>query len=210
MLAPALLALTCCAGEPAETLRVERAGALPAPAAAAALGEPAMILGEGRTRVWLARTADTVAVYLLVRDSSRSAADEIVVSLDPSGDAASSPRHDDFQWRLRRMLDSSVVVRGREGRWAPPRDDPEWRLGAERGGGGWEVAAEEIADGWALTLRLHAAFFEGEHGRPPRLAVRVYDGSPAGWYAWPLQRPGAHPSEVERIPARWAPVRLPP
>ncbi|HEU5039183.1 MAG TPA: hypothetical protein VFT84_00075 [Gemmatimonadales bacterium] len=180
---------------------------LPPPAAAAAsLGEAAVVIGGGRARIWLVRAGDTVAVYAAVRDEALSGADELVIGLDQAGDAASSPAHDDFQWRIRRVLDSSVVSRGREGRWAPPRDDPDWRLGAERSGGGWEVDAAEVVGGWCVVLRLHAAFFAGEAGRRPAMAFRVYDGEPGGWYAWPRERPGAHPSEVEHIPARWIPV----
>jgi hypothetical protein len=205
---PALLALLCCAAQPAETLEARPVPRLPPPAdAATALGEPTLLVGDGRARVWLVRLADTVAVYAAVRDGSVSAQDELVVSLDQAGDAAATPQHDDFQWRLRRMLDSSVVSRGRGGQWAAPRDDPDWRLGAERSGGGWEVAAAEVLGGWCVVLRLHAAFVAGESGRLPGVAFRVYDGEPGGWYAWPRERVGAHPTEVERAPSRWAPLR---
>ncbi|HYC33262.1 MAG TPA: hypothetical protein VEB59_13310 [Gemmatimonadales bacterium] len=202
----ALLAGVCCLAEPAETLRLARAPGLPPPGAAVAgaLGRPAVRLAGDRARVWLVRVGDTVAVYALVRDPTLTPSDEIVVSVDPAGDAGPAPRHDDFQWRIRRSLDSSVVYRGREGRWAPPRDDPDWRLGAERGGGGWEVSAVETGDGWCLVLRLHAAFFEGEAGRRPRAAFRFYTGEPDGWFAWPGERSGAHPSAVEDAPDQWA------
>jgi hypothetical protein len=208
MLSAALVALTCSFAAPAESLEVVRLDSLPPPgiAVAGVLGPPAARLGQDRARVWLARSADTIAVYVLVRDSTGSPADEVVVSLDPEGEAAPAPQHDDFQWRLRRSLDSSVVTRGRDGRWAPPRDDPDWRLGAERSGGGWEVAAAETGDGWSLVLRLHAAFFEGAEGRPPRIAFRLYTGEPDGWYAWPAERHGAHPTEVERQPQQWGVV----
>jgi hypothetical protein len=192
---------------PAETLHVRPAAALPPPGRAAeALGDPQVRFADGRVRAWLVRVADTVGLYVAIADSGVSAADELVVSLDVAGDAAATPQHDDFQWQLRRTLDSSVVHRGRDGRWAPPRDDPDWRLGAERGGGGWEVAAAETADGWTVLLRLHPAFLAGEGGRRPALALRTYDGEPGGWYAWPAERRGAHPTTVERAPAEWLPV----
>jgi hypothetical protein len=202
-----LLWLLLCSGAPAETLQVRRAAALPAPGdAAEALGAPAVRFADGRARAWLVRVADTVGLYVAIRDSAVSAADELVVSLDVAGDAAGTPQHDDFQWQLLRTLDSSVVYRGRAGRWAPPRDDPDWRLGPEHGGGGWEVAAAESADGWTVLLRLHQAFLAGAGGRRPALALRIYDGEPGGWYAWPTQRHGAHPTTVERAPSEWMPV----
>lgn len=204
----ALLAWLCCAAQPAETLEVRMVPRLPAPSAAvAALGDPTVLVGDDRARIWLVRVADTVAIYAAVRDEAASVGDELVVSLDQSGDAAATPQHDDFQWRLRRVLDSSVVSRGRGGHWAPPRDDPDWRLGAERSGGGWEVEAAEVPGGWCVVLRLHAAFVAGEAGRLPGVGFRVYDGGPGGWYAWPRERVGAHPTEVEGAPSRWAPLR---
>ena len=201
------LALLALLGTGPDTLEIRAVDVLPEPGdARAVLGRPAMSFGEGRVLVWLVRAADTVAIYAAMRDPSPSADDEIVVSLDMAGDAAGSPQHDDFQWRLRRVLDSSVVYRGRGGRWEPPRDDPAWRLGSEREGGGWQVDAAEASEGWRLVLRLHAAMLAGEGARRPALAFRVYDGTPGGWYAWPTQRAGAHPTEVERAPFLWAPV----
>jgi hypothetical protein len=202
-----LLLLLLGPGPAAETLHVRTAAALPPPGAAAgSLGEPALRFANGRVGVWLVRAGDTVGLYVTIHDPAASAADELVVSLDVAGDAASAPQHDDFQWQLRRMLDSSVVSRGRAGRWAPPRDDPDWRLGAEHAGGGWEVAAAETAAGWSVLLRLHPEWLLGEEGRRPRLALRIYDGDPGGWYAWPAERRGAHPTTVERAPSQWVPV----
>ncbi|HUF36308.1 MAG TPA: hypothetical protein VMN37_10185 [Gemmatimonadales bacterium] len=201
-----LLLLTLLSGAPAESLAVRSVEALPPPQIAGTLGEPALRFAGGRVAVWLVRAGDTVGLYVAIRDSTESPGDELVVSLDVAGDAAATPQHDDFQWRLRRMLDSSVVSRGRGGRWAPPLDDPEWRLGAEHGGGGWEVEAAPTPDGWAVLLRLHPAWLAGEGGRRPAMAFRVYDGGPGGWYTWPPPRRGAHPTEVERAPSRWIPV----
>lgn len=205
-MSPVALWVLLGAGVPPETLRVQRVDRLPSLERTAELGRPAVSFAGGRASVWLLGTADTIALYVAVRDSTESPADEVVVSLDRAGDAADAPQHDDFQWQLRRVLDSSVVSRGRAGRWQPPRDDPGWRLGPEWSGGGWEVRAAETAEGWLLGLWLDPAFLVGEEGRPPRLALRIYDGGPGGWYAWPRQRDGAHPTDVERTPSRWAPV----
>ena len=194
-------------GAAAETLHVRPVPALPpAGEAVSALGEPAVSFADGRARAWLVRAGDTVGLYVAIRDPAPDPADELIVSLDVAGDAAAAPQHDDFQWQVRRTLDSSVVHRGRGGRWAPPRDDPDWRLGAERGGGGWEVAAAETAKGWTVLLRLHPAWLAGEGGRRPALALRIYDGNPAGWYAWPAERRGAHPTTVEGAPSEWVPI----
>lgn len=206
MLSGLLLAVQAAGLPGPDTLPVRPVPRLPLPGEVERLGPPAVRFGGDRVRLWLLRTGDTVALLAALRDPERSEADELVVSLDPAGDAADSPAHDDFQWRFRRMLDSSVVYRGRAGRWAPPRDDPDWRLGPEHAGGGWEVDAAETAEGWSLRLRLDPAWLAGEHGRRPRLAVRLYDGEPGGWYAWPRERAGAHPTEVERAPARWVPI----
>lgn len=198
--------LALLSGVPAETLAVRRVEGLPLPRAAEALGEPALRFGGGRAMVWLVRAGDTVGLYVVIRDSTVSPGDELVVSIDVAGDGAATPQHDDFQWRLRRMLDSSVVSRGRAGRWAPPLDDPAWRLGADHAGGGWEVEAADRPDGWVVLLRLHPAWLAGENGRRPAMAFRVYDGGPGGWYAWPPPRREAHPTEVEQAPSRWSPV----
>ena len=200
----ALLLLT--ADGPPDTLRVRSVDRLPAPMSDS-LGEPTLRFGAGRARLWLLRDADTIAVYVAIRDSTHSLKDEIVVSLDMEGDAAPTPQHDDFQWRLRRGLDSTTVLRGRGGRWQPPKDDPDWRLGPERSGGGWSVAEAERDGEWWTALRLHAAMLAGGPAAGSRLAVRIYDGGPGGWYAWPREKTGAHPTSVEGAPSGWAIVR---
>ena len=142
----------------------------------------------------------------VIPDDSPSWADAIAISFDVSGDGGDSPGHDDFQWSLQRTLDSSVVLRGRNGRWAPPLDDPDWRLGAERGGGGWEVGGASDARGWAVLLRLDPAWLEGEDGHRPAMAFRIHDDDPNGWYAWPAPTTSAGALLVERTPALWVPV----
>jgi hypothetical protein len=85
----------------------------------AQLGPPQVRLatGQGTAQIWLLRAADSFFVAARIPDSTPYWGDDFVLSLDTRGDAASSPQEDDFQWYLRRALDSSVVSRGRNGRW---------------------------------------------------------------------------------------------
>jgi hypothetical protein len=162
---------------------------------------------QGTALVWLVRSGDTVFVAARIPDSTAYWGDDFVLSLDTRGDAAASPQHDDFQLYFRRVLDSSVVFRGRNGRWEPPRGDPDWRLGKERAGGGWEVSARDDSQAWSILVRLDPAWFAGEAGRLPRVAFRIYDDSPSGWFAWPRPQGAAPPSSVEQTPKLWAPIR---
>ncbi len=162
---------------------------------------------QGVARVWLLRAADTFFVAATIPDSTRYWGDDFVVSLDTRGDGGDNPQHDDFQLYFRRALDSSVVFRGRLGRWEPPKGDPDWRLGAKRSGGGWEVSARDGVKGWSLLLRLDPAWLEGAEGRLPRLAIRIYDNDPQGWFAWPLPQGTPQPSSIEQTPDLWAPIR---
>jgi hypothetical protein len=175
------------------------------------LGHPNVRIrtGQGAALVWLLRAADTVFIAASIPDSTPYWGDDFVVSLDTRGDGATSPQHDDFQLDFRRVLDSSVVFRGRNGRWEPPRGDPDWRLGAERSGGGWEVSGRNEARGWSVLIRLDPAWLAGEEGRRPRIAFRIYDDEPGGWFAWPLPRGAASATIVERTPALWAPLQRP-
>ena len=161
---------------------------------------------QGTALVWLVRSMDTVFVAASIPDSTVYWGDDFVLSLDTRGDAAASPQHDDFQFYFRRVLDSSVVFRGRDGRWEPPRDDPDWRLGSDRAGGGWEVSERDDAYGWSLLLRLDPAWLQGAEGRLPRLALRIYDNDPQGWFAWPLPPGTPQPSSVEQTPELWVPI----
>ncbi len=159
---------------------------------------------QGRALVWLIRASDTVFVVAMVPDRSLSWSDALEVCLDLSGDRTAAPGHDDFLFSIRRVLDSSVVYRGRAGRWEPPRDDPDWRVGAEHAGGGWEVSSSDDTAGWSVVLRLDPAWFAGEAGRRPGIAFVIHDDDPSTWYGWPGQTDGG--SAVERTPARWAAV----
>jgi hypothetical protein len=196
----------------ADTLTVRSLDRPPAPAApidSARLGpsQVRLLTRQGTASIWLLRSADTFFIAATIPDSTPYWGDDFVISLDTRGDAAPNPQHDDFQWYFRRVLDSSVVFRGRNGKWEPPRADPGWRLGRERSGGGWEVSARDAARGWSLLLRLDPAWFTGEAGRLPRLAFRIYDDSPSGWFAWPLPPGTQQASSIEQAPDLWVPAR---
>lgn len=177
----------------------------------AAWGPPQVTIAtrSGAASVWLLRAADSVFVVASVPDRTPSWADAVSVCLDVSGDRATAPAHDDFQFTLRRVLDSSVVYRGRNGRWQPPLDDPDWRVGSAHEGGGWKAETAGDAAGWALVLRLDPAWFAGEGGRRPAVAVIVHNDDPSSWGAWPLRQEGSLPQDVDQAPSGWALVRLP-
>jgi hypothetical protein len=203
----ALFAAVALQAAPADTAAVSRAGSAPADLAdsGSSAWSPSVRIqtGQGIAHVYLLRTADSAFIAARIADSTYYWGDDIVISLDVSGDGGAVPGHDDFQWYFRRALDSSVVYRGRGGRWEAPRGDPDWRLGKSREGGGWTVSAASDHRGWWLLLRLDGAWLEGEDGRRPRVAFRIYDDSPGGWFTWPRPRPGAQPTGVERVPDLW-------
>ena len=207
---PILLALALQAA-PRDTVPVRLVQSVPADAGSisAALGEPSLRIGtgQGAASIWLLRSRDSAFVVARIPDSTYYWGDDLVISLDISGDRGRVPGHDDFQWYFRRSLDSSVVYRGRGGRWEAPRGDPDWRLGASREGGGWTVSSRSEKAGWSLVLRLDAAWLEGEAGRRPGIAFRIYDDGPSGWFAWPPPLDGGQPSSVEKVPDRWGVVR---
>ena len=183
----------------------------PAPAASidsVLLGTPSVRIptGQGTALVWLLRAADTVFVAVSIPDSTPSWRDDFVLSVDTDGDGAPAPQHDDFQWDLRRVLDSSVIYRGRNGRWEPPRADPDWRIGAERSGGGWQVSGSSTRSGWSLLLRLDPAWLLGNGDVPVRLALRIYDAASNAWYSWPPPEGRAPAATVEESPALWLKV----
>jgi hypothetical protein len=204
---PILLAVMLQAA-PRDTVTVRLIESVPADVGSseAALGEPSLRIGtaQGAAAIWLLRTHDSVFVIARTSDSTYYWGDDLVISLDVSGDRGTTPGHDDFQWYFRRALDSSIIYRGRGGRWEAPRGDPDWRLGASREGGGWTVGSRSEAAGWWLVLRLDGAWLQGEAGRRPGIAFRVYDDSPSGWFAWPAPESGRQPVSVERSPDVWA------
>jgi hypothetical protein len=180
-----------------------------APADSARLGSPQVRIstGQGTALVWLLRAVDTVFVVARIPDSTRYWGDDFVVSLDTRGDGGPAPGHDDFQLYFRRAVDSSVVYRGRNGRWEPPRGDPDWRIGTERSGGGWEVSVREELKRWLLVLRLDPAWFSSGASPAARIAFRIYDDAPGGWYSWPPPRGTSRPATVEQMPEAWIPVK---
>jgi hypothetical protein len=169
------------------------------------LGRPSIRIptDQGAALVWIVRASDTVFLAASIPDSSFSPGDALAISIDTRGDGGAGPGHDDFQWDLHRVLDSSVVYRGSNGRWQPPRDDPDWRFGLERSGGGWEVSGASRQQGWSALLRLDPAWFAGDSGRPSRIAIRVYDSARSRWYTWPPTPGSTPPSRVEQSPALW-------
>jgi hypothetical protein len=168
-----------------DTLQVARIAAPPSPVElpdSLLYGSPQVRFhtAQGSSLIWFLQSADTFFIAASMSDSTQYWGDTFALSIDLNGDAGGSPGHDDFHWEFRRILDSSVVFRGRSGRWEPPKGDPDWRLGRDR---------------------------SGAEGRLPRLAVRMYDNDPHGWFAWPLAEGTPQPASVEQIPDLWAPVR---
>lgn len=195
-----------------DTLHIRTIATPPEPEAiprTARYGSPQIRLqtNQGSALVWFLRSADTFFVAAAIKDSTRYWGDDFVLSIDTRGDGGESPHHDDFQLYFRRALDSSVVFRGRNGRWEPPQGDPDWRLGSQRSGGGWEISTRDEPNGWTLLLRLDPAWFRGENERLARLAIRVFDDDPQGWFAWPLPPATPQASSVERTPDMWAAVK---
>jgi hypothetical protein len=161
---------------------------------------------QGTALVWLLRASDTFFVAATIPDTTPYWGDDFVLSMNTRGQGGAHPGHHDFQWYFRRSLDSTVIYRGRGGRWEAPRGDPDWRLGTERSGGGWEVSARDDSRTWSLLLRLDPAWLANGEGRLPRLALRIFDDSPQGWFVWPAPSGGTAVS-VEQTPALWAPIR---
>lgn len=189
---------------------LEHAPILDGRVSTAEYGAPARTFsgGQGEVRVWLVRAGPSVYIAAEIPDSTFYWGDDLVISLDPMGDRTPGPGHDDTQWYLRRQLDSSVVYRGRHGRWAFPNDDPDWRLGTERSGAGWEVRSVSTATGWSLELRLDGDWFAHSAPRHAAIAFRQYDDAPHGWYVWPVSSAAAaQPRQVERRPEWWADIR---
>lgn len=196
----------------ADTLRlreIERPPAADGRIDSIAWGLPQVRIGtvQGDASIWLLRAADTMFIAIAIPDRTRSWSDAVAVCFDVRGDRAAAPAHDDFQWSLQRVLDSSVVYRGRSGRWEPPLNDPDWRLGSARGGGGWEVSSADAAAGWTLVLRLDPAWLGGEEGRRPGIGFRIHDDEPNRWYSWPGAEAPGSATLLERSPALWVPLQ---
>ena len=170
-----------------------------------ALGPPSIGPASG-VSVWLLGDSGSVYLILRVLDSTPAWNDRLVLTVDTNGDRSGTPQHDDFEWDFHRVADSSVVYRGRNGRWQAPRDDPDWRLGRDREGGGWAVREKEILQGWLLIVKLDAEYFRPSTGVAPGLGIARYDESSRAWTTWPmvpsLRQPGALPDH----PVLWGSV----
>jgi len=209
----ALVALQVSLGQSVsgDTLRIRDVAGPPSPAGrldTLAWGPPQITIPtrRGVVSLWLLRAADTVFVAARMPDRSASWADAIEVCLDIAGDRAAKLEHDDFRFALHRILDSSVVYRGSNGRWQPPRDDPDWRVGPTHGGGGWEAAAASDGSGWSVVLRLDPAWVAGEAGRWSAIAFVVHDDDPNGWYRWPILQGAGAAAPIEDSTASWIPI----
>jgi len=208
---PNVIIAFLCALVATDTVRIipmERPPLFDGRADTAEYGAPSLTIDRpGRpVLVWLRSYGGQVYLAARITDPTWYWGDDLVVSLDTRGDRATGPEHDDFQWYFRRALDSSVVFRGDAGKWRAPRDDPDWRLGREREGGGWEVRSVDGQDGWSLELRLDASYFREAGAGRPGLALRVYDDDPHGWHTWPTPAGVRQPTEVERRPELWSVV----
>ncbi len=211
LLALSLQALPAPRHSPDDTLRLRPVAHPPAADGridSLAWGAPQVLIPtrQGTASIWLLRAADTVFIAVSIPDSTRSWADALAICFDVSGARASAPDHEDFQWSFQRALDSSVVYRGRAGRWTPPLGDPDWRLRRARDGGGWEVSGTDDPGSWTLVLRLDPAWLQGEGGRRPAIGFRVHDNDPNGWYSWPAPTTSAGATLLERTPALWVPI----
>ncbi len=187
---------------------VARAPAPGEPPDSAHFGPPQARLrtGQGSALVWLARAADSVYVVAAIDDATPSPADALVISLNTGGERGARPGQADFQWVFRRVLDSSVVYRGRSGRWEAPRSDPDWRLGTERSGGGWTVTSAERGSCWWLVLRLDPAWLDGIEESRPAIAFGLRTNRFGEWSSWPEPPPGVRPLAVSETPTLWVPV----
>lgn len=206
-----LLAAAALMGTSGDTLRMRALSAAPnfdGSVTVAEYGAPTVVMptAQGAVNVWVVRYGDTAYVAARLADSTFYWGDDFVINLDPLGDRTPGPGHDDTQWYLRRVLDSSVVNRGRHGRWMAPSDDPDWRLGKARSGDGWEVRGSSEAKGWSVELKLPMLWFTDETGRKATMSFRSYDDSPHAWYSWPAPLPGERPTKVEMTPVQWAEV----
>ena len=160
----------------------------------------------GPVSVWLGRSGDWVYVAAALPDSTPSWRDEFALLLDPIGDRTPAPGHDDSEWVIRRVVDSSEVLRGVHGRWQLPGDDPAWRLGAARGGDGWEVRVTSTSAGWQVELRIEAAWLSGTYGGTPAAAFRAYNESVRVWTGWPVSAECPDGARLERHPPCWGAV----
>ena len=161
----------------------------------------------GTARFWLVRADSGVYLALRIPDTTTSWSDQLIIALDTQADRSTAPDHDDFLWAFDRVLDSSVVFRGKDGHWQPPRDDPDWRLGREREGGGWTVRSSSDSSGWQVIIRLDAEYFAQSGTGGVGLEVRIRDADARSSATWPAWTPLAQPTALDDRPEWWGVVR---
>lgn len=198
----------------ADTVRIEKISSAPkldGVVSAEEYGAPSITMNRpgGAVQLWLKQHDGFVYIAAQIIDPTYYWGDDLVIGLDTGGDRTERPGHDDFQWYLRRMIDSSEVRRGEAGKWRMPQDNPDWKLGTAREGGGWEVQSKSEKLGWAVELKLDEFYFKQAGSRTPAIAFRVYDDAPHGWTPWPHPAGLKQPTEVEQRPNLWAAVILP-
>jgi len=204
-----MLALLAAAPDTVALRPLARAPAFDGVVDAAEYGAPiaSMPAGSGRVSVWMGRSGEWVYVAAVLPDSTPAWRDEFALLLDPIGDRTPGPGHDDSEWVIRRVVDSSEVLRGVHGRWQLPGNDPAWRLGPARGGEGWEVRATSTPAGWQVELRIEAAWLSGEYGGVPGVGFVAYDDAVRRWEGWPVSDDCPTGTRLELAPACWAPAR---
>jgi len=172
-------------------------------------GPPAarIVVAGGIARLWLIRAGGGVYLAVRIPDSTAAWSDQLIIALDTQGDRSATPDHDDFLWEFDRDLDSSVVFRGTDGRWQPPRGDPDWRLGTDREGGGWSVRSGSEAAGWQVVIRFDAEYFAEAAGEGVGLEVRIRDADARSSATWPDWPPLSQPAALDDRPGRWGVVR---
>ena len=158
---------------------------------------PAAGRASGPARAWrrsgCARRRDTVGSTPRFPTATVDWSDDFVISLRRAGERAAAPGHEEFQWYFRRVLDSSVVYRGRDGRWEAPRETliGDWGRSA-RAVAGTSTPLASSPGGWWLRLRLDPAWLDGQDGALARDRLRVHDDGSKG--GTPGRSPGPAPS----------------
>ena len=172
-------------------------------------GTPALriAVAGGVADLWVGQTDSAVFIAVRIPDGTPSWSDQLIIALDTEGDRSGTPDHDDFLWALDRVLDSSVVYRGKDGRWKPPRGDPDWRLGSDREGGGWSVSSNSDSTGWQVVIRLDREYFSLANGRGPGLEARIRDADARSSATWPSWQPLPQPATLDDRPGMWGVVR---
>jgi hypothetical protein len=164
---------------------------------------------DGEARIWLRRYGNSVFVAAVLPDTSFYWGDDFVFVIDVDGSGGERPGIGDRAWYIRRMTDSSIMLRATgDGRWEPPEGARP--IGAARAGSDWELATTTSPGAWIVELRLDASLFAGAGGRAARVAIRTFNDKPAPtWVTWPTPPNEVPPQRLERLPRAWIPVGSP-